>query len=241
MGFTGYPDGTFKPDKPITAGEWAAMMYKLFAKNDFPLDMLVEVKQKVNLINFNDVKGHWSEKFCYYNEDFSNFIHMIGAKKAAPNMQLMRWQAIDAVYFTYVRNAYRIEDDKYGRAMKGRLENRPLGLYNAFIRAKEEGLLFKDYTDPYKDLDLSRVGAIDKNNISPDLRYHLMEISWAFYDLRFLGFLNGFEDNTIRPNGLISRIEAFRLLQSIYDYIDKDYLDKTLRERITRLKEEYIK
>lgn len=85
MGFTGYPDGTFKPDKPVTGGEWAAMMYKLFTKENYPLDTQVEVKQKVNQVYFNDAKGHWAEKYCYYNHNLSNFLHSAGNKKAYPD------------------------------------------------------------------------------------------------------------------------------------------------------------
>lgn len=237
MGFTGYPDGTFKPDKPVTSGEWAAMMYKLFTKENYPLDTQVEVKQKMNYVYFDDAKGHWAEKYCYYNHNLSNFLHLAGDKKAYPDRPLMRWQALEATYFAYIRYAYRVDDDRFGRAVKGRLENRPLGDYDVFGRAKNEGFLFKDYTDPKADIDLRYFEMKDKD--SPHWNYHLMKLSWGIYDLKFLGFLNGFEDNTLRPNGFISRIEAFKLLQSIYDYIDKDYMDNHLRELVFLLKADY--
>ncbi|MBQ1252356.1 MAG: S-layer homology domain-containing protein [Firmicutes bacterium] len=51
---TGYPDGTFKPNAPITRAEMATIA----AKFDIVTDSDVEVTK-----SFSDIKGHWAEKY----------------------------------------------------------------------------------------------------------------------------------------------------------------------------------
>lgn len=46
---TGYPDGTFKPDRPITRAEFVTMVAKTY---DLPAD---------RSIPFNDITGHWAQ------------------------------------------------------------------------------------------------------------------------------------------------------------------------------------
>ena len=49
---SGYSDGTFRPDRPITRGEAAAILTKLFDDSADQQD-----------VNFTDIKGHWSEPY----------------------------------------------------------------------------------------------------------------------------------------------------------------------------------
>ncbi|NLD18349.1 MAG: S-layer homology domain-containing protein [Tissierellia bacterium] len=53
----GYPDGSFKPQNPITRGEFAQML--------MPIDV-----NKSGTAPFDDVKGHWAEKAI--NQAYAN-------------------------------------------------------------------------------------------------------------------------------------------------------------------------
>lgn len=233
---SGYPDGTFRPNQLVTAGEWSAMIYRLFAKEDFPLDLKVRVKNEINMVEFLDVpKTHWAVKYCYFNHDVSNFIHMAGLKKCYADRPLMRWQALENLDRIYNGYGFRIEDpNEYkGMIIKGIIENRFLGIYDVFSRAKKEGKLFKDYIDPENDIDLSYFPMIDRR--TDYWKRSAVDIAWSIYDLRFTGFLQGFEDNTLRPNEKISRIEALTLLYRLYPYIDREYMDEDLRAIVINL------
>ena len=49
----GYPDGTFKPNAPITRAELAVVLTRL--------SVLVQLSADVSPKTFSDVKGHWAE------------------------------------------------------------------------------------------------------------------------------------------------------------------------------------
>ena len=56
---TGYPDGTFKPNKPITRAEFAAIAARF------------DETQSGKSATFSDVIGHWAAKeigIAYYND-----------------------------------------------------------------------------------------------------------------------------------------------------------------------------
>ena len=49
----GYPDGTFRPDAPITRAEFATMAVRFFRDNHIAIP------------RFTDVAGHWAEQYIY--------------------------------------------------------------------------------------------------------------------------------------------------------------------------------
>lgn len=63
--FSGYPDGTFKPDKSITRAEFATVVCKLLKIEG----------QQVSENKFSDVKGHWAQK---YIEELSRLKYING-------------------------------------------------------------------------------------------------------------------------------------------------------------------
>ena len=46
----GYPDGTFKPDQPVTRAEFAALFSRFFSNG------------ATTAVSFNDISGHWAEE-----------------------------------------------------------------------------------------------------------------------------------------------------------------------------------
>lgn len=56
---SGYTDGTFKPKANVTRAELATLIYKAFVVNDLSLP----TEKILNVKDFEDVKGTWSEKY----------------------------------------------------------------------------------------------------------------------------------------------------------------------------------
>lgn len=54
--FSGYPDGTFMPNKSITRAEFATVVYKFLEK----LELIGETSYDIQ--ELNDVDGHWAQK-----------------------------------------------------------------------------------------------------------------------------------------------------------------------------------
>ncbi len=47
---SGYPDGTFKPDQPVTRAEFATLFSRFFSN------------AAISTVSFNDISGHWAEE-----------------------------------------------------------------------------------------------------------------------------------------------------------------------------------
>lgn len=92
---SGFPDGTFRPDSTITTAEWAAMIYRAFADDDFPLKDMVLVSKVSWGEHFKDIpETHWADpylRFCLRNGGM--FVAQ-GSSKSNANNVLIRWQVI---------------------------------------------------------------------------------------------------------------------------------------------------
>ncbi|ODM27875.1 hypothetical protein A7W90_17585 [Clostridium sp. Bc-iso-3] len=55
--FTGYPDGTFKPNQNITRAEFSTVVFKLLASEKGLKE------EKLEKFKFDDSKGHWAQQF----------------------------------------------------------------------------------------------------------------------------------------------------------------------------------
>ena len=88
--FSGYPDGSFGGDRPITRAELGAVYARISLKDGGGVEN--GVKEKYNT-NFNDIKGHWAENDIKMIESL-NWVGGYGDGTFRPNRPITRAEAI---------------------------------------------------------------------------------------------------------------------------------------------------
>ncbi|MEM9990278.1 MAG: S-layer homology domain-containing protein, partial [Bacteroidota bacterium] len=92
---SGYPDGTFRPDRTLTRAEFAAMMVAVLQPTSFPHSSR----------NFNDIGGHWARNVILKAARagyLAGFRNSDGSYSFKPNDKVTRLQVNIAVYATVV-------------------------------------------------------------------------------------------------------------------------------------------
>ena len=88
--FSGYPDGSFGGDRPITRAELGAVYARISLKDNVSVDTSVKEKYKTN---FDDIKGHWAENDIKMIESF-NWVGGYGDGTFRPNRPITRAETI---------------------------------------------------------------------------------------------------------------------------------------------------
>ncbi|HOM03700.1 MAG TPA: cohesin domain-containing protein [Acetivibrio sp.] len=85
--FTGYPDGSFKPNQNITRAEFSTAVFKLLVS-----EKGLEEKE-IEKFKFDDVKGHWAQKFIEQLSDLG-YINGYPDGTFKPNNNIKRSESV---------------------------------------------------------------------------------------------------------------------------------------------------
>ncbi|MCR4963931.1 MAG: S-layer homology domain-containing protein [Firmicutes bacterium] len=77
----GYPDGSFKPDRPVTRAEFAALFSRFFSAS------------VTATVSFNDIRGHWAEEVIL-NAASRGYIYGYPNGSFGPNRPITRAEAM---------------------------------------------------------------------------------------------------------------------------------------------------
>jgi hypothetical protein len=226
----GYPDGTFKPDQPVTKAEWTMMVYRLF---DFYRPNQLSYSSK-RLPPFQDVPElHWASKPIaeIYDRSFEYGGYGVddsGQLAFRPDKKLTRLQLANMLY-SFFDN--KLLNEKLG-------DKQVCTMLQAYrdIRVEKftESGVIKQYADSERRYEASGLQHADSNRVYPVLLFEfyngecdfsvdpLTKIqAKALAHLQYNGILTADEDGYFRPNDPVTRAEAVTILDRIYRYLKK--------------------
>ena len=193
----GFPDGTFRPDDPITREQWFAMLIRtMFPGKDVANDPIFDIA-KAFYVAYERMKdfdpNSWSFPYCQLAYTTQAYDMTYGDSGIGNRM-----------YYSPRGDMYRFEVS--------------LGIFN-FLHNHTSSYLY-DYVDAtippfkdvsrYEDLDLSiRYGEDYEKEIF--INYDTYE---STEHLHQAGILNGFPDGTFKYTKTLSRAEALKILQN---------------------------
>lgn len=83
----GYPDGTFKPNQPITRAEFASMLSRALGS---------ETSEGGEDLPYSDVKDHWAEAYIVSLSD-KQFLSFVDGEPFEPDRHMVRSEIVDAI------------------------------------------------------------------------------------------------------------------------------------------------
>lgn len=206
---SGYSDGTFRPNNPVTKAEFARVYHKLFP----------EVGNKATTTSgYADIKGHWAEKdfaalFGSGSWEFADRYDSSGKGFLEPNMQLTRWDIMMLVGL--LTKEVSVPRDASGGQTVSTKEL--LSKISEYTDIKIRPAVGFEQSSLYKPVILtsqngeSDVYSSDNDTIKAELAYASIT----------LGVMNG-SGEKFRPYDKVTRAEAVTILYRVYtDLVNK--------------------
>jgi hypothetical protein len=239
---TGYPDGRFRPEQPVSKAEWTAMVSRLFDKYRPNLN----ASGLNHVAGFADVTGqHWAYKEISEMYDYSFPIGAYGLNQQGqlvfrPDAALTRLQLAQMLYGFFDNRLMdrRMSENDVCSVVSG-FKDVPVQIYTDTDdyddarkgdgRYASNGSFTDDSGRVFVTLFMSR-GA-------DDCRFGKDEFSnmqaTALASLQASGIMTANDSGYFRPLDKITRAEAVTILDRIYNYLNRngwlwDYTTKDL-------------
>ncbi|MEF2965596.1 S-layer homology domain-containing protein [Paenibacillus sp. M1] len=206
---TGYKDGTFKPDKPITKAEFVHMFHKLFPEIDY---------SSGEPSDFVDARKHWANQdfaAVFNGENIWPFAVNFGGVYPdykfyiGPDKPLTRWDVmmLASIRTDYTKQTLHPEVEEVVSAA---------GQYKDIKVRPAEG--DDDFSVNYPVLYISDEyqGVLDYDGDFQDQKAE------AFYTITQLGIVTANEEGNLRPKEIVTRAEAVTILQRLYEATTSD-------------------